>query len=113
MAPHAIVESVTDTSSVVIPDPILNKGNTHPIFTIDHVLPHRQSSKPMSTIVAGFADAHMFKSKGALSSTKPKAKDFAHRLSSESVARQPSSLKGAMKYFKPDMISLCGGLPSA
>jgi hypothetical protein len=33
-------------------------------------------------------------------------------LTAESKSRKPSSLKGAMKYFKQGTISLCGGLPS-
>lgn len=110
MAPHAEVEAVTDTSSVVVGDPLLAHGETHSVFTIDHVSPHRQKSKPPPTTVAAFSDANMFKSKGCFG--KPKAKRFDHRLSTESKARQASSLKGAMKYFRPDTISLCGGLPS-
>ncbi|KIX01807.1 uncharacterized protein Z518_09534 [Rhinocladiella mackenziei CBS 650.93] len=111
MAPHAEVEAVTDTSSVVLSDPVLTKSETHPRFTVDHVLPHRQQSQPPSTAVAAFANATMFKSKGCLK--KPKAKRFDHRLTTESKSRQPSSLKGAMKYFRPETISLCGGLPSS
>jgi aromatic amino acid aminotransferase I len=114
MAPHAShdfgIEAVSDTQAVVIPDPTLSNGETHPIFTIDDVLPHRQKAAPMPTGVAAFASADMYKSKGAF--RRPKAKRFGHRISLESRRRQPSSLKGAMKYFRPDMISLCGGLPS-
>jgi aromatic amino acid aminotransferase I len=110
MAPHAEVAPVTDTSSVVVPDPVLVKGETNSRFTIDDVLPHRQQSEPISTIVAGFSSAHLFKSKK--SANKPKAKRWDHCFSTESKSRQPSSLKGAMKYFKRDTISLCGGLPS-
>lgn len=110
MAPHAQVEAVTDTSAVVVDNPVVLNGDTHPVFTLDHVLPHRQKSRPPPTAVAAFSDANMFKSKGCFA--KPKAKRFDHRLSEESKARQPSSLKGAMKYFRPETISLCGGLPS-
>ena len=114
MAPHASrdveVEGVTDTTGVTIPDPVLNNGNTRPVFTIDDVLPHRNKSAPMPSGVAAFASAEMFKSKGAF--RKPKSKRWDHRISVESKARQPSSLKGAMKYLRPDTISLCGGLPS-
>src|SRR4051794_9596073 len=110
MAPHAEVAAVTDTSSVVVPDPILTKGDTHAKFTFDDVLPHRQQSEPVSTIVAAFSSAHMFKSKK--SANKPKARKWDQHFSMESRSRQPSSLKGAMKYFKKDTISLCGGLPS-
>ncbi|KAJ9499817.1 Aromatic/aminoadipate aminotransferase 1 [Exophiala xenobiotica] len=121
MAPHAEIEvaGFTDTSSVVkveVNDSAQTKisGMTpaRPVFTIDDVLPHRQKSKPPPTIVAAFSDANMFKSKGCLEG-KPKAKSFAHRLTAESKSRKPSSLKGAMKYFKQGTISLCGGLPSS
>jgi aromatic amino acid aminotransferase I / 2-aminoadipate transaminase len=110
MAPHAEPEALTDTSTVVLNDPVLSSGDTHAVFTLDDVLPHRQTSKPPSTGIAAFSEADMFKSKGAFK--KPKAKRWDHRLSSESKARTASSLKGAMKYFKADTISLCGGLPS-
>ena len=114
MAPHAYqdfeVEGITDTEGVVLPDPIISKGNTRPLFTVDDVLPHRQKSAPMPRGVAAFSSAEMFKSKAALK--KPKAKRRDHLISIESRRRQPSSLKGAMKYFTPEIISLCGGLPS-
>ncbi|EXJ56991.1 aromatic amino acid aminotransferase I [Cladophialophora yegresii CBS 114405] len=111
MAPHAEPEALTDTSAIVLNDPVLSNGETHPIFTLDDVLPHRQKSTPPSRGVAAFSEADMFKSKGALK--EPKAKRWDHRLSAESRARTASSLKGAMKFFKPDTISLCGGLPSS
>lgn len=111
MAPHAELEALTDISSVVLNDPVLANGDAHAVFTVDDVLPHRQKSKPPSTGVAAFSEADMFKSKGAFK--KPKAKRWDHRLSTESKSRTASSLKGAMKYFKPDTISLCGGLPSS
>ncbi|KAJ9610570.1 Aromatic/aminoadipate aminotransferase 1 [Cladophialophora chaetospira] len=111
MAPHAEPEALTDTSSVVLNDPVLTNGNTHAVFTLDDVLPHRQKSKPPATGVAAFSEADMFKSKGALK--KPKAKKWDHRFSEESKARSASSLKNAMRFFKPDTISLCGGLPSS
>jgi aromatic amino acid aminotransferase I / 2-aminoadipate transaminase len=114
MAPHAEsdveVTGVTDTQGVVIPDPVISKAATHPVFSIDDVLPHRQKSKPLPSMVAAFSNADMFKSNGAL--LKPKSRRWDHRITAESKARQPSSLKGAMKYFHKDMISLCGGLPS-
>jgi aromatic amino acid aminotransferase I / 2-aminoadipate transaminase len=114
MAPHASIDvevtGVTDTQSVVIPDPILTNGLTKSIFSIDDVLPLRQKSAPIPSTVAAFSSADMFKSKAAF--LKPKAKRWDHAISRESASRKPSSLKGAMKYFRPDMISLCGGLPS-
>lgn len=114
MAPHASIDEfevtgVTDTQGVVIPDPILTKGEAS-VFSIDHVLPHRQKSAPLPATVAAFSSADMFKSKGA--AQKPKAKRWDHRISEESKARKPSSLKGAMKHLNPHTISLCGGLPS-
>ena len=105
------VEGVTDTSGVTIPDPILMNGDSNPVFTIDDVLPHRQKSAKMPAGVAPFGSSDMFKSKACFK--KPKSKRWDHRINSESRARQPSSLKGAMKYFRPDMISLGGGLPSS
>jgi aromatic amino acid aminotransferase I / 2-aminoadipate transaminase len=114
MAPHASndveITGVTDTQAIVIPDPILSNGATHPVFTIDDVLRQRQKSAPLPATVAAFSSADMFKSKSAF--LKPKARRWDHRISNESRARKPSSLKGAMKHFRPDMISLCGGLPS-
>ncbi|RMZ81229.1 hypothetical protein DV737_g2660, partial [Chaetothyriales sp. CBS 132003] len=65
----------------------------------------------MSGLVAPFSSAALFKSKA--NSAKPKAKRWDHRISDESKKREPSSLKGAMKYFHKDVISLCGGLPSS
>ena len=116
MAPHAErdfeVQGVTDTSGIVVPDPIITKQITNPIFTINDVFPQRQeAASKLNTGIAAFSSAELFKSKGAF--RKPKAKRWDHRISVESAARQPSSLKGAMKYFRPDMISLCGGLPSS
>ncbi|EXJ86944.1 aromatic amino acid aminotransferase I [Capronia epimyces CBS 606.96] len=111
MAPNTEVEAVTDTSSVVVGDPVLANGPTRPVFTLDDVLPHREKSKPPPSTVAAFSNATMFKSEGCLN--KPKSQSFEHRLSSESKSRNPSSLKNAMKYFRPETISLCGGLPSS
>ena len=113
MAPHASGDmqpiGVTDTQAIVIPEPTITNGAT-PRFGIDDVLPHRQKSAPLPSTVAAFSSADMFKSKAA--SHKPKARRWDHRISHESRARNPSSLKGAMKYFRPGMLSLCGGLPS-
>jgi len=103
MAPHAThdvqIEAVTDTQAAALPDPVLSNGDGSLLFTIDDVLPHRQKSAPMPSGVAAFASADMFKSKYAF--RKPKAKRWDHRISIESRARQASSLKGAMKYFRP------------
>lgn len=115
MAPHAErdfeFQGVTDTTGVSIPDPVISKA-ANPVFGINDVLPHRRETvKNLNTGIAAFSSAELFKSKGCFK--KPKAKRWDHRISAESTARQPSSLKGAMKYFTPNMISLCGGLPSS
>jgi aromatic amino acid aminotransferase I / 2-aminoadipate transaminase len=110
MAPHAEPEALTDTQIFVKHDPITATSDTHAIFTIDDVLPHRAASNPPARTVAAFSDADMFKSKGCF--RKPKSRRWDHRLSEESKARAPSSLKGAMKFFREETISLCGGLPS-
>ena len=104
------VEGVTDTIGVSVPDPVLSNGDTHAIFTIDDVLPHRQKSQPLSTGVAAFASADMFRSKASFN--KLKAKRWDHWITKEAASRQGSTLKGAMKHFRPGMISLGGGLPS-
>jgi aromatic amino acid aminotransferase I len=105
------VEGLTDTSGITVPDPMSLKRTIHPIFTIDDIPSHRSASAKMPAGVAPFGSSDMFKSKGCFS--KPRAKRWDHRINAESKARQPSSLKGAMKYFRGDMISLGGGLPSS
>jgi hypothetical protein len=106
MAPHAETDVVSNGSGQPKAE-----WQQHPVLTIDSVAEHRQASKPVPTGVASFSSANMFKSKGSLG--KPKAhQTFGHRLNMESISRKPSSLKGAMKYFRPGTISLCGGLPS-
>lgn len=115
MAPHAdgdvAVTATSDISAAVIPDPVLTKNPTETVFGIDDVIPHRKQAAPMPSFVAAFGSADMFKSEPCF--TRPKAKRFDHRFSEESASRKASSLKGAMKYFTPEMISLCGGLPSS
>lgn len=104
MAPHSIeIEAVTDTEAILIPDPVL--------ATTDTVLARRAKAGKLIAGTAASTSSDFFKSP---SSGKPKAKRWDHRLSLESKSRQPSSLKGAAKYFKvPGMISLGGGLPLA
>ena len=108
--PEVQFQGVSDTIGVLVPDPVLTNGDTHAVFTLDDVLPHRQESAPISTAVAAFANSDMFKSKACFK--KPKAKTFYHRITKESASRDGSSLKGARKHLKPGMISLAGGLPS-
>ena len=108
------IEAVTDTSATVIPDPVLQRTPTRPRFTYNDVLPHRQATKlPMAKGIAPFSSAELFKSEGALSKPKATRSFYDSHLTREAKARKSSSLKGAMKYFSKDTISLCGGLPSS
>lgn len=108
------VEATTDTSGTSIPDPVLEVKPTVTRFMYNDVLPHRQSAKaPLSRGVAPFSSAEMFQS--SIAKSKPKASHsyYNSHLTAEAKARKSSSLKGAMKYFTPETISLCGGLPSS
>ncbi|RAL66183.1 hypothetical protein DID88_005855 [Monilinia fructigena] len=98
--PTAIdVEGVTDTDSVVIPDPL----------TVNGVFGRRAKAGKFSAVFAAFTTSDHFKSP---STGKPKAKRWDHRISLESRSRKPSNLKSAAQYLKtPGMISLGGGLP--
>jgi aromatic amino acid aminotransferase I len=108
------LEATTDTTASVIPDPVMQLKPTRPKFTYNDVLPHRQTSKtPMAKGVAPFSSAELFKSEGALSRPKATKSFYETHLTREAKARKSSSLKGAMKYFNKDTISLCGGLPSS
>jgi aromatic amino acid aminotransferase I / 2-aminoadipate transaminase len=108
------VESVTDTTSVVFPNPVKKIANRdgHLPFTIKDVHAHRSRSGPMPPGVAPFASSDMFKSSGSF--MKPKAKRLDHWINQESSSRMGSSLKKAALYLKtPGLISLGGGLPSS
>jgi len=106
------LEATSDTTAAQFPDPILQMKPTQTRFTPNDVLPHRTTCPPMVKGVAPFSTAQMFKSPSALS--RPKAsRNYYNHLTAEARQRQPGSLKGAMKYFNPQMISLCGGLPSS
>lgn len=108
------IEAVTDTSGTSVPDPVLQTKPTITHFSYNDVLPHRQTAKaPLSKGVAAFSSAEMFKS--SIAKSKPKASHsyYDSHLNQEAKARKSSSLKGAMKYFTPETISLCGGLPSS
>ena len=115
MAPPAMdidVEGVTDTTSILIPNPVLASGPTHAVFSVDDIAPHRAKSAPMPPGVAAFSSSDMFKSPSCFK--KPKAKRWDHRINLESSSRQGSSLKGAALHLKrPGLISLGGGLPSS
>ena len=106
------VEGVTDTSAVVIPDPMLANGHTHAVFSVNDVAPHRAKSAPMPPGIAAFTSSDHFKSPSCF--TKPKAKRWDHRINLESRSREASSLKAAAQHLKkPGLISLGGGLPSS
>ncbi len=103
MSPPAAVDmqSATDTQLATFADRLSVNG-----------VPSRRSRAPkLSGGIAAHTSSDMFKSPGR---GKPRAKRWDHRLTEESKARQPSSLKGATKYLaKPGLISLGGGLPSS
>ncbi|KOS21118.1 Aromatic amino acid aminotransferase [Escovopsis weberi] len=65
-------------------------------------------------LVAGVAAAsHSDMFKGP-QTNKPMAKRWNNHLTSESLSREPCTLKKAAKYLKqPGIVSLCGGLPSS
>ncbi|KAL1952563.1 hypothetical protein VTO42DRAFT_4812 [Malbranchea cinnamomea] len=85
-------------------------GTTTAPLTVDGV-PALRTKTQMPLGVAAASNSDMFKSPHCF--TKPKAKQWDHRLSTESKARKPSSLKQAAQYLKlPNIISLGGGLPS-
>jgi aromatic amino acid aminotransferase I / 2-aminoadipate transaminase len=116
MSPSAIdikVEGVTDTSSVLLPNPVekVVNGHGHQAFTINDVHFHRATSGPMPSGVAPFASSDMYKSRGSFN--KPKAKRWDHWINQESASRTGSSLKQAARYLQnPGLITLGGGLPS-
>ena len=105
MAPAAIdveLEGVTDVTSLQLPDPL----------SLDMIPERRLKSAKMSSAIASFSNADMFKSPGSL--LKAKSKRWDYRISEESKARHPSRLKGAAFFLKdPNVISLGGGLPSS
>jgi aromatic amino acid aminotransferase I / 2-aminoadipate transaminase len=108
------VESVTDTTTIVLPDPIQKtaNGQGHLPFTIKDVHAHRLRSGPMAPGVAPFTSSDMFKSPGSFE--KPRARRWDHWINQESSSRTGSSLKKAARYLKtPGLISLGGGLPSS
>jgi aromatic amino acid aminotransferase I / 2-aminoadipate transaminase len=107
-------ESVTDTTSVVLPVPVpkIANGDGHLTFTIKDVQAHRARSAPMAPGVAPFASSDMFKSPGSFK--QQRAKRWDHWINQESSSRSGSSLKKAAQYLKtPGLISLGGGLPSS
>ncbi|KAF4976767.1 hypothetical protein FDECE_18437, partial [Fusarium decemcellulare] len=72
--------------------------------------PVRREMPPAQWGVAAPCSSESFKAKSH--KHKPQAKDWSHRLSSESTSRTGSSLKGAFKHLQDaDVISLGGGLP--
>ncbi|KAL9123778.1 MAG: hypothetical protein Q9217_006827 [Psora testacea] len=75
-------------------------------------VPARRCKAPkLAGGIAAHTSSNMYKSPGY---GKPRAKRWDHRLSEESKARKPSSLKEAARFLpRPGMISLGGGLPSS
>lgn len=104
MSPSAIdikVQGETDTTAVVIPNPL----------DVNALASWRKTGT-VPTGTAAFSSSDMFKSPACFS--RPKAKRWDHYISTEAKARKPSSLKNAAKYLaKPGLISLGGGLPSS
>lgn len=107
------LEAVTDTSATAVPDPVTQLQPTITRFRHNDVLPSRETCSPMKVAVAAFSSADLFKSEGAKSKPKASKSFYDSHLNAEAKARKSSSLKGAMKYFTPETISLCGGLPSS
>ena len=80
-------------------------------LSVNGVSARRSKGPKFAGGLAAYTISDMYKSSG---SGKPKAKRWDHRLSEESKARKPSSLKGAARFLqKPGLISLGGGLPSS
>ena len=108
------IESVTDTTAVVLPDLVesATNGVGHPPFTIKDVHARRSESGPMPSGVAPYTSSDIFKSPGSFK--KPRARRWDHWINQESSSRTGSSLKMATRYLKtPGLISLGGGLPSS
>ena len=80
-------------------------------LSINAVSARRSRAPKLSGGLAAHTSSSMYK--GPVHG-KPKAKRWDHRLTDESKARKPSSLKGIARYIsRPGMISLGGGLPSS
>lgn len=108
------VEGATDTSGVTVQDPVTQLQPTRSRFLLDDVIPQRaRATQPMAKGVAPFSSAEMFKSSNALAKPKATKSFYDSHLTAETKMRKASSLKGAMKYFTAETISLCGGLPSS
>ena len=107
------VEGVTDTTSVVLPDPLdrLANGNDYLHLTVKDVHVHRSRGLPMPAGVTPYVGSDMFKSPGSFK--KPRAKRWDHWINQESSSRIGSCIKQASKYLQnPGIINLGGGLPS-
>ena len=81
-------------------------------LTIEDIAAQRAQAAPIPTGVASVGNSEQFKSHR---DSKPLAKSWEHLFNEEAKARQPSSLKGAIKkYFAlPGLISLGGGIPAS
>ncbi|RFU32478.1 hypothetical protein B7463_g3870, partial [Scytalidium lignicola] len=81
----------------------------HKPLTIEGIAALREKAPKMNAGTAAWTSSDLYKS---LSTGKPKAKRWDHRLTAESKSRKASALKGAAKFLKnPGLISLGGGLP--
>ncbi|KAI9662374.1 MAG: Aromatic/aminoadipate aminotransferase 1 [Bathelium mastoideum] len=104
MAPPGAIslEAISDTSAVVIPNPLM----------LDDVDKRRTTQGKMVAGTAATADTELFKGSGH--DHKPRAKRWNHRFSGESLSREGSSIKKVARFLKtPGLISLGGGLPSS
>ena len=80
-------------------------------LSIHSVSARRSKAPTFSGGLAAHTSSRMYQGAGH---GKPKAKRWDHRLTEESKARKPNSLKGLAQYVsRPGMISLGGGLPSS
>lgn len=80
-------------------------------LSVNNVSARRSKAPTFSGGLAAHTSSRMYQGAGH---GKPKANRWDHRLTEESKARKPNSLKGLAQYVsRPGMISLGGGLPSS
>ncbi|KAF1840037.1 aromatic amino acid aminotransferase 1 [Cucurbitaria berberidis CBS 394.84] len=108
MAPPSAIEvsAVTDTSGIIIPDPL-----TAPVQS-NEILGRRNKTNRSQWGVAAPSNTANFRLKSY--DHRPKAKRWEHILTHEALTRKGNSLKEAAKFLAtPGIISLGGGLPSS
>ncbi|KAL9097366.1 MAG: hypothetical protein Q9163_006351 [Psora crenata] len=109
MAPSATIDTVALTMQIAADTQIATVQSDR--LSVNGVTARRSKAPKLAGGIAAHTCSDMYKSPGY---GKPRAKRWDHRLSEESRARKPSSLKGATKFLaNPGMISLGGGLPSS